>query len=323
MLPKNIPLLLLVVLSSCSTLKKSQIQATENYALATKGISRVPSDIYFRIYQLKSESQSLQANTLLAINDNANESIEILKNDYEESLKFVRLAEEYSTAYMIVEEYAGLVLSLIRQDYLNDFKKTRGVWQASFDKLIKRYNSVSVNKIPSSVGSFTASVIQAIGKLSFGSLQKKYLRQALHTAREPFENICQDFVTLDSLKIRSELNTLPAHLDNNYSNFLENVRAYETQGNNPFDYFHSYAPIYTNWLRQLDEIREISKYTLPAFRQLKVTYGALEEYVDGNGSTNQPVAIDSLMVLYSQLAGTYLKFENRKEKLTAARLLKN
>ncbi len=321
---KNIFLLLLIVsFCSCSTLKKSQVQATENYAIATKGISRIPADIYLRIYQLKSESQSLQANTLLATNDNANESIEMLKTDYEESLKFIRLAEEYATAYMIVEQYADLVLSLVRQDYLKKFKKTKGLWQTSFDKMIRKYNSVSVTKIPSSVTSFTATVIQEIGNLSFGTLQKKYLRQAVHTAREPFENICEDFITLDSLKIKNELNNLPAYLDNNYSNFLENVRAYESQGNNPYDYFHSYSPVYTNWLRQLDEIKEISKNTLPAFRQLKTSYAALEEFVDGKGGKTQPIAIDSLMARYGQLVETYLKFENRKEKLNAERLLKN
>ncbi len=55
-----------LVLISCSGLRKSQVTATENFALATKGISRVPADIYFRIHILKAESQTLQLNTLLA-----------------------------------------------------------------------------------------------------------------------------------------------------------------------------------------------------------------------------------------------------------------
>ncbi len=313
---------LLLLLASCSPLKKSQVQATEKFALATKGISRIPSDIYFRIYLLKAESQNLQVNTILATNDLASESIQLLKTDYAERLRFMQLAEEYSTAYKIVEEYAALVLSLLRPDYLDEFKKSRILWMAGFDKLVKNYNAVSITKMPSSVSRFTTEVVQAIGKISFGALQKKYLRQAIHTARIPFENICQDFITIDSLKISSELKNLPSHLDNNYANFLENIRAYEKQGNNPYYYFSAYTPIYTNWLTQVGEIQVLSTETVTAFRQLKSTFAVLEAYIDGNGKSSDVPEIDLLMEQYEVLAKTYSTFENRRQKLSAAGLLK-
>ena len=312
----------LSVFYSCSGLKKTQIAATENFAIATKGISRIPSDIYFRIYQLKSESQTLQLNTLLATNDQPKESIKLLKEDYAEKIKFIEIADAYSTSYQIVEKYASLVMCLLSESYLKEFSKSKDSWQGSFEGLIKKYNHVAVTKIPPSVGNLTASIIQELGRLRIAQLQKKYLKEAIHTARKPFENICDDFILLDSLKIKSELNNLPEYLDNNYANFLENIRAYEKQGNNPYYYYKEYTPIYSNWLSQINELTVLSANTLQAFRSLKTAYGQLEDYVNTSKPGAMPDAIKILMNDYGVLIETYRKFQYQRDKLNTGALLK-
>lgn len=297
------------------------MEAAEKYAIATRGISKVPADIYFRIYQLKAESQTLQLNTLLATNDQTVESIQFLKKDYEEKIKFLKIAEAYAVSYQIVEKYASLVLCLVNDRYLKEFTKSKNAWQASFDNMIVKYNKLSVTEIPSSVSSFTASVIREIGKLKIAQLQKKYLKEAISTARMPFENICDDFILLDSLRIRSELINLPTYLDNNYANFLENMRAYELQGNNPFYYYKEYTPLYTGWLSQLDELTLLSESSVKAFRKLRTTYAVLEEFMGQKNAKALPVEIEELMTEYSSLIDTYQKIQTRREKLNAASLV--
>lgn len=301
---------------SCSGLKRSQVVATEKFALATKGISRTPSDIYFRISTLKSESQSLQLSSILATNDSSSESIRLLKENHAEQAQFLRLAEEYSTAYFIVEKYTDLVLSLLRTSYMDGFIKSKGAWQSSFDKLVTRYNAVSLRKIPSSVGNFTATVLQQLGRMKLGDLQKKYLLEAIRTAHEPFENICNDFITLDSLKISGELNNLPAYIDNNYASFLENIRGYETGGNNPYFYYNAYSPIYNNWLNEMSEVKLLTRQSMAAFRQLRDSYTELENFVAGNGKTTDLPQIDLLINRYEDLKDTYRRFEYKRSKLT-------
>ena len=308
--------IILLAALSCSSLKRSQIIATEKFALATKGISRTPTDIYFRISTIKSESQSLQLSSILATNDSSAESIRLLKENHEEQTAFLRLAEEYSTAYFIVEKYTDLVLSLLNTSYMNGFIKSKTGWQSSFDKLVTRYNAVSLNKIPSSVGSFTASVLQQLGKMRLGSLQKKYLLEAIRTAHEPFENICNDFITLDSLKIAGELSNLPAYIDNNYASFLENIRGYETGGNNPYFYYSSYNPIYNNWLNEMSEVKLLTRQSMAAFRQLRDSYSELENFVAGNGKEIELPQIDTLVQRYEDLKDTYRRFDYKRTKLT-------
>ncbi len=310
------------LLCSCTGLKKSQVQATENFAIATKGISRVPSDIYFRIYQLKSESQTLQLNTLLSTNDSAMESILFLKNDYDEKIKFMEIAEAYSTSYQIVERYASLVMCLLDESYLRTFEKSKGAWQASFSGLVKKYNSVAVTKIPPSVGSLVASIVQEIGQLRIKQLQKKYLKDAIRTARQPFENICDDFILLDSLRLKSELSNLPGYLDNNYANFLENVRAYERLGNNPYYYYKEYTPIYAGWLSQVNELTILTTGTVQAFRSLRNAYKYLEEFVSSSKPGAMPGELTTLMSDYYELVEIYDRFQYQRQKLNAASLLK-
>ena len=315
-------ILICSLVCSCTGLTKSQIQTTKSFAIATKDISRVPSDIYFRIYQLKAQSQTLQLNTILATNDSAKESIQFLKHDFDEKVKFIEIAEAFSTSYQIVERYASLVMCLLDESYLREFNKNKDAWQVNFTGLVHRYNQMSVTKIPPSVGSLTSSIISEMGQLRIAQLQKKYLRNAIQTARVPFENICEDFILLDSLKLRNELANLPNYLDNNYANFLENIRAYEKDGNNPYSYYKEYTPIYSSWLSQINELNELATGTIEAFRSLKTAFGELEAYVNASNPGPPPRAFKELMKVYGDLKGIYSKFQFQREKLIEASLIK-
>ena len=299
-----------------------QTSTARNFAIATKDISKIPSDIYFRIYQLKSESQTLQLNALLATNDSAKQSIQFLKNDYAEKISFIEIADAYSTSYQIVEKYASLVLCLLDNSYLKDFTRNKDAWQTNFTGLIHKYNQVAVTKIPPSITNFTSSIISEIGQLRIAQLQKKYLRNAFEIAREPFENICEDFILLDSLKLKSELGNLPDYLDNNYADFLENIRAYERKGNNPYNYYKEYSPIYSGWLSQINELNALATAAVQAFRSLKEGFGKLEEYINESKPGPPPHAIAVLMKDYGELMETYGRFQRQREMLKAASLLK-
>lgn len=305
-----------LVFNACTGLKHAQIAATEKFALATRGISRTPADIYFRISTLKTESQNLQLSSLLATNDSASESIQLLRSNHNEQMQFLKLAEEYSTAYFIIEKYTDLVLCLLKKDHLHSFSKSKIGWQKSFDNLVKKYNAQAINKIPSNVGSLTANILEQIGKMALANLQKKYLVQAIRTAHEPFRNICNDFISLDSLKINGELNALPHYLDNNYASFLENIRGYETGGNNPYFYYNAYTPIYYNWLNEVDEIKTLTRQSMAAFRQLKDSYAELENFIAGNGKSQALPQLDVLIERYEELRDTYRRFDYKKTKLT-------
>ena len=312
-----------LLLYSCAGLKPAQINAVEKYTIVTKGITAIPQEVYRRVYQLRSQSQSLQLSGVIATNEFAKESIEALQLDLNDKIKFINLVDSFAYAYKIVGKYADLVHSLLSQSYLKEFSKNKKEWQSSFDGLVKTYNTASVKrtppatKIPPSVGSVVANVINELGSAKIKSLQKKYLKQAISTAREPFEGICDDFLNTDMPKIRKELVELPSFINANYKDFLNNIKAYETkQGNNPYNYYKLYLPIYLNWQIQLSELNILVNQLEICIRSLRNSYGVLDSYIGlEKVGKDIPPALQQLDTDYYTLLETITKFADAREKL--------
>jgi hypothetical protein len=311
------------LLVSCSTLKPAQINAVEKYAIVTKGISTIPSDIYFRVYQLRSQAQSIQLSGVIATNESERESIEALQTDFNDKFKFLDLVDSFSYAYRIVGNYADMVRSLINESYLKEFTKHKKEWQSSFDGLVTTYNAACVKrmppstKIPSSVGNIVSNVIQEIGSLKIKSLQKKYLKAAISTAREPFEGICDDFLNTDIPKIRKELDGLPSFINENYKDFLNHLKVYESQqGNNAYNYYRSYIPIYSNWQLQLKELNILVNKLSDCILSLRNGYGVLEAYISTENSNSEtPAELKKLDSDYVILLETIARFSDARERL--------
>jgi hypothetical protein len=311
------------LLFSCVGLKTSQVNAVEKYTIVTKGISAIPPDVYNRVYQLRSQTQTLQLSGVIATNESARESIDALQLDLADKLKFLDMVDSFAFAYRIVGKYADLVHCLISESYLKDFTKNKKQWQSSFDGLVTTYNASCSKRIPQptrippSVGSIAANIINELGSAKIKSLQKKYLKAAVSTARKPFEGICDDFLNTDIPKIEKELAELPLFVNENYKDFLNNLKAYETkQGNSPFNYYRSYLPIYLNWQVQLRELNTLVKQLHTCILSLRNSYGALEDFISNDKAGNEiPAEIVQLDADYLSLLDTIAKFSEARERL--------
>jgi hypothetical protein len=311
------------LLFSCVGLKTSQINAVEKYTIITKGVSAIPPDVYNRVYQLRSQTQTLQLSGVIATNESARESIDALQLDLSDKLKFLDMVDSFAYAYRIVGKYADLVHCLISESYLKDFTKNKREWQSSFDGLVTTYNAACAKRIPQStrippsVGSIAANIINELGSAKIRSLQKKYLKTAVSTARKPFEGICDDFLNTDIPKIEKELAELPLFVNENYKDFLNNLKAYETkQGNSPFNYYRSYLPIYLNWQVQLRELNTLVKQLHTCILSLRNSYGVLDEFISNDkAGTGMPAEITQLDTDYLSLLDTIAKFTGARDRL--------
>ena len=319
----GIGIIALCLLFSCVGLKTSQLNAVEKYSIVTRGISAIPPDVYNRVYQLRSQTQTLQLAGVIATNESARESIDALQLDLNDKLKFLDMVDSFAYAYRIVGKYADLVHCLISESYLKDFTKNKKEWQSSFDGLVTTYNAACAKRIPQptrippSVGNIAANIINELGSAKIKSLQKKYLKAAVSTARKPFEGICDDFLNTDIPKIEKELAELPSFVNENYKDFLNNLKAYETkQGNSPFNYYHSYLPIYLNWQVQLRELNTLVKQLHTCILSLRNSYGVLEDFISNDKAGNDiPAEIVQLDADYLSLLATIAKFAEARERL--------
>lgn len=315
--------IVLCLLVSCTSLKSSQLNAVEKYTIVTKGISAIPPDVYNRVYQLRSQTQTLQLSGVIATNESAKESIDALQLDLSDKLKFLDMVDSFAFAYRIVGKYADLVHCLISESYLKEFTKNKKEWQSSFDGLVTTYNAACTKRIPQStrippsVGSIAANIINELGAAKIKSLQKKYLKAAVSTARKPFEGICDDFLNTDIPKIQKELVELPAFINENYKDFLNNLKAYETkQGNNPYNYYKLYLPIYLNWQVQLRELSTLVEQLQVCILGLRDSYGILDNYISAEKTSKDiPAEIVGLETNYLSLLNTIAKFSEARERL--------
>lgn len=169
--------------ASCSSIKPNQIKLAENYATVIKGVSTVPQEIYFRMYQLKSQSQQVQLSGLISTSSSAKEMMEYMEQGFMDRLSFLSLVDSIADAHKIVSKYSEFLLALIDKNHLYSFTNHKKEWQASFDLLTSRYNSTSLkvnpkfNTIPPETSGLVASIINEIGSKKIKSLQKKIFIQ--------------------------------------------------------------------------------------------------------------------------------------------------
>lgn len=316
-------IIIVCLLFSCAGLKTAQLNAVEKYTIVTKGISSIPPDVYNRVYQLRSQTQTLQLSGVVATNESAKESINALQADLSDKLKFLDMVDSFAYAYRIVGKYADLVHCLISQSYLKDFTKNKKEWQSNFDGLVTTYNAACSKRIPQStrippsVGSIAANIINELGSAKIRTLQKKYLKNAVSTARKPFEGICDDFLNTDIPKIQKELEALPQFVNENFKDFLNNVKAYETkQGNSPYNYYKFYLPIYLNWQVQLRELNSLITQLQICILSLKNSYGLLDDFISADKPAQEiPAEIVQLEKDYVTLLDTIAKFAEAKDRL--------
>ena len=139
----------------------------------------------------------------------------------------------------------------------------------------------------------------------------------MQTARKPFEGICDDFLNTDIPKIQKELEALPEFVNENYRDFLNNLKAYETkQGNNPYNYYKLYLPIYLNWQVQLRELNTLVNQLHICILSLRNSYGVLDDYISMDKPAKDiPAEIGQLETNYLSLLDTIAKFAEARERL--------
>lgn len=295
--------------------------AVEKFSSSAKLIAAAPPGLYYRIYQLRAQTQTLQLSGVIATNGSAKESIEALQLDLNDKLKFLDMVDSFGSAYKIMQLYTQMLQAIVSPAYLKDFSKNKKEWETSFTVLVKTYNTAGAHTpaatpLNKSLGSIAAAVIKAAGSVKIKTLQKKYLKTALTNAQEPFEAICDNFTAIDIPRIRNELAALPSFINENYKDFLNNLQAYEIkQGNNPYNYYRHYLPVYSNWQLELKELNTLVQQLDTCFRSLRNACKALNGYLATGSKVTVPPEITALEDNYAALNATLAKFSEAREKI--------
>lgn len=313
---------IIFLLNCCTVIKPNQVSIAENYATVLKGVSAVPENVYFRLYSLKAQAEKAQLSGLISTTGSSGEAIQFLDESFKDRIAFVSLADSITEAYAIVRDYSDLLLALVNESYLSKFTAQKSNWQLQFEKLTSKYFLVagksSGSFTPVSVGAsgLIGNLMQEIGSTKIKSLQKKYLQQAIAASTPIVKAICQNFIDFDIPRLKADYASLPSFMRENYKDFLGNINAYEkTAGNNPFNYYRDYIPVYNALQFQYYEAGLLLNRMETCMKDLVQSFDAFLFCFEHDVRHSQlPAAITKLNDSYGSLLMLMNNFENIHNK---------
>jgi hypothetical protein len=274
---------LLVLLSSCASLSKSQVEAVHQFAQTSQQFSAYPSEILIAMADLRVKRGVYYVNALenpadiddtetsddvidslreLSVTAHIKELNDIYtaqKNDYGTS-------EKLNITFKIIDKYAQALLLLSSGKHAANLEEQAGHFGVSLDSLISKYNSLQgTQKVRNGIGGLIGSLIMAGGKQLIRAKQAKEIQRFVPAADEMIGVMTQNLLTfLQSGSINDLINNEEKGIQNNYKSFLRN-RVPGIQ--------HEWD--YLGLLTQLDHIKALRTQTINATTSLRESHSEL------------------------------------------------
>lgn len=298
-----------VLLSSCASLSKSQVEAVHQFAQTSRQFSAYPSEILTAMADLRVKRGVYYVNALanpadiddastsddtidslreVAVTAHVKELNELYaakKNDYGTS-------EKVNITFKIIDKYAQALLLLSSDKHVANLEDQAANFGVSLDSLISKYNSMQgTTKVRNGIGGLIGSLIMAGGKQFIRAKQAKEIQRFVPAADEMIgvmTNNLLDF--LQSGSINTLIKNEETGIQNNYRSFLRN-RLPGIQ--------HEWD--YLELLTRLDNIKALRAQTINATTSLRAAHADLL------------TAIKEKKTLSEAIAGLQSFYENVKE----------
>jgi hypothetical protein len=170
-------LLLLLLLSGCSVLTKSQMDSIQVYSLATQEYSQYPAQLINDFVEVQN-SIFLLTSPLISDPERAAARIFSHQNHQNDILEE---AEKLDLSFTILKEYARNLEVLSTPDYFEKFVGNIKNTGTNLDLLVDQYNSRFDKKLPEGIGSLVYQSLVTVGQKSLarqrGNILKDYILQ--------------------------------------------------------------------------------------------------------------------------------------------------
>ncbi len=164
-------LLLLLFLSSCAALTKSQKKAVDEFAESSKEFSAAPKKFLQSVNECFYKYGKLEA----ATTDDVNRRLNHLDNIINRYNRWDNFIEKYNTSYLLIEKYGKALQSFANIDVEKDVNENAASMGNAIDTLIKRSSERKINTIPLGFGNLAAKIIQKAGNRYIRKRQKEDL----------------------------------------------------------------------------------------------------------------------------------------------------
>jgi len=276
----------IVLLSSCASLTKSQIEAVNHFARTSNHFSAYPSKIMASLADIRIKRGVYFANSL----DNPDTHIEELNNLY------AALKDDYGSSakaditFKIIDKYAQALLLLSSDTHAADLDSQARTFGTGLDSLITTYNNVpGVKPVHSGLGGLVGSLILAGGKQFIRTQQAKALQEFVPQSDTLIAVMTGNLLEfLESTNIEFLIKNEEKGIQGNYKSFL-NQRKASIQNE------RDYLELKTN----LDQVKTLKEETITATRYLRQAHSELLAEIKEKKDLKEVIA--ALQTLYESV----------------------
>lgn len=270
---------LLVLISSCASLTKSQVEAVHQFAKTSRDFSAYPSEILTAMAELRVKrgvyfTNSLQDPDDESSDDNIDSLNELAVTSHVKELNDIYKAkkddyiasEKANITFKIIDKYAQSLLLLSSDKHAADMETQAANFGVSLDSLISKYNSIQgATKVSPGIGGLIGSLIMAGGKQFIRVKQAKEIQRFVPAADKMIGIMSGNLLEfLESGKIASLIANEEKGIQSNYRSFLRHRKPYIQ---NEWDYLEL--------LTHLDRIKALRDQTIEATNSLRAAHGEL------------------------------------------------
>lgn len=294
-----------VLLSSCASLTKSQVEAVNQFAKTSKNFSAYPSEILTATAELRVKRGVYYTNSLEDPDNESNDDnidslnelavashVKELEDIYKAKKSDYAASEKANITFKIIDKYAQSLLLLSSDKHATDMQAQATNFGVSLDSLINKYNAIEgATKVTPGVGGLIGSLIMAGGTQFIRAKQAKEIQRFVPAADQMIGVMTNNLLEfLQSGKIAMLISNEEKGIQSNYRSFL---RHRKPAIQNEWDYLAL--------LIHLDHIKTLRDQTIEATTALRTAHSELLHAIKEKKTLTETVA--GIQALYEDVNG--------------------
>jgi hypothetical protein len=253
---------LLLLLGSCASLTKSQIEAVNQFSRTSDRFSAYPGRIITALADIRIRRGIYFSNSL----DDPRLHLEELEALYDALKSDYQVSSKVNITFRVIDKYAQSLLLLSSGENLAELQAQSKNFGTGLDSLVSAYNAISgVKQVPTGIGGAVNKLIAAGGKQYIRSRQAKEIKQFVPAADTLIGVMTTNLLEfLQSTNIDELITNEEKGIGNNYLSFLRQRHA---TVENERDYLALKS--------DLDAVKKLRQKTVTATRRLRKAHEKL------------------------------------------------
>ena len=170
---------LLILLSGCASLTKTQVNAVNQFAETSKNFSAYPSKVLSELTAIR-KSSSLLFNSGLSDAAAIEEKQVIAYQDYK---KDIALDKKVDITFKIIDKYAQSLALLSSDKHVENLRTQANVFGTDLDSLVTTYNNLpGANQLPTGIGGAVKKLVVLAGSQYIRNKQAKEIKKFVPAA---------------------------------------------------------------------------------------------------------------------------------------------